>query len=70
MATWFVTGAARGLGYEIALRALEAGANVVATARDLSLVETALGSLRPSDDPRYDNRQPRRWRLRAKARPC
>jgi hypothetical protein len=27
------------------------------------LVETALGSLRPSDDPRYDNRQPRRWRL-------
>ncbi|HEY4393621.1 MAG TPA: hypothetical protein VGP64_06145 [Polyangia bacterium] len=27
------------------------------------LVETALGSLRPSDDPRYDNRRPRRWRL-------
>ncbi|HLK92763.1 MAG TPA: hypothetical protein VKZ18_22915 [Polyangia bacterium] len=27
------------------------------------LVETALGSLRPSDDPRYDNRQPARWRL-------
>ena len=27
------------------------------------LVETALGSLRTSDDPRYDNRQPRRWRL-------
>ncbi|HZL18227.1 MAG TPA: hypothetical protein VFG23_10815 [Polyangia bacterium] len=27
------------------------------------LVETALGSLRPSDDPLYDNRQPRRWRL-------
>jgi hypothetical protein len=27
------------------------------------LVETALGGLRPSDDPLYDNRQPRRWRL-------
>jgi len=27
------------------------------------LVETALGSLRPSDDPLYDDRQPRRWRL-------
>jgi hypothetical protein len=27
------------------------------------LVETALGSLRESDDPLYDNRQPRRWRL-------
>jgi hypothetical protein len=27
------------------------------------LVETALGSLRASDDPRYDNRQPQRWRL-------
>ncbi|HVZ73141.1 MAG TPA: hypothetical protein VHJ20_12255 [Polyangia bacterium] len=27
------------------------------------LVETAVGSLRASDDPRYDNREPRRWRL-------
>jgi hypothetical protein len=27
------------------------------------LVETALGSLRRSDDPRYDNRDPPRWRL-------
>ncbi|HVV51926.1 MAG TPA: hypothetical protein VHO06_19815, partial [Polyangia bacterium] len=27
------------------------------------LVETALGSLRPSDDPRYDDRRPLRWRL-------
>jgi hypothetical protein len=27
------------------------------------LVESALGSLRPSDDPRYDNRRPLRWRL-------
>ena len=26
------------------------------------LVETAVGSLRPSDDPRYDNRTPLRWR--------
>jgi hypothetical protein len=26
------------------------------------LVETAVGSLRPSDDPRYDNRDPARWR--------
>jgi NAD(P)-dependent dehydrogenase (short-subunit alcohol dehydrogenase family) len=41
LATWFVTGAARGLGYEVARHALEAGANVVATARDLSQVEQA-----------------------------
>jgi hypothetical protein len=27
------------------------------------LVETAVGSLQPSDDPRYDNRSPPRWRL-------
>jgi hypothetical protein len=27
------------------------------------LVETSLGSLRPSDDPRFDNRSPPRWRL-------
>ena len=27
------------------------------------LVETAVGSLRPSDDPRYDNRRPARWRF-------
>jgi NAD(P)-dependent dehydrogenase (short-subunit alcohol dehydrogenase family) len=39
--TWFVTGAARGLGYEVALHALEAGANVIATARSLSQVEAA-----------------------------
>jgi hypothetical protein len=26
------------------------------------LVETAVGSLRASDDPRYDNREPARWR--------
>jgi short-subunit dehydrogenase len=44
MATWCVTGAARGLGYEIALHALEAGANVVATARSLSQVEAAFAA--------------------------
>jgi hypothetical protein len=27
------------------------------------LLETAVGSLRPSDDPRYDDRDPRRWRF-------
>ncbi|HEY2731398.1 MAG TPA: hypothetical protein VGK52_15755 [Polyangia bacterium] len=27
------------------------------------LVETSAGSLRPSDDPRYDNREPPRWRF-------
>ena len=27
------------------------------------LIETAVGSLRPSDDPRYDDREPQRWRL-------
>jgi NADP-dependent 3-hydroxy acid dehydrogenase YdfG len=44
LATWFITGAARGLGYEMALHALEAGANVVATARSLSQVEAAFAS--------------------------
>ena len=41
MATWFLTGAARGLGYEIARHALDAGANVVAAARSLAQVEAA-----------------------------
>lgn len=45
MATWFITGAARGLGYEMALYALEAGANVVATARDLNQVESAFAGV-------------------------
>ena len=44
MATWFITGAARGLGYELALHALEAGANVVATARDLGQAEAAFAA--------------------------
>ncbi|GGJ33528.1 SDR family oxidoreductase [Streptomyces brasiliensis] len=34
MATWFITGAARGLGLEIALAALRGGDTVVAAARD------------------------------------
>ncbi|WLQ13169.1 SDR family NAD(P)-dependent oxidoreductase [Hahella aquimaris] len=33
--TWFITGASRGLGYEIAVAALAAGDNVVATGRKL-----------------------------------
>ena len=33
MATWLITGASRGLGREIALRALHAGQTVIATAR-------------------------------------
>lgn len=37
--TWFVTGASRGIGAEIAKAALEAGANVVATGRDLAQLE-------------------------------
>ncbi len=45
MATWFITGAARGLGYEIALHALKAGANVAATARDLNQVESAFAGV-------------------------
>lgn len=46
MATWLITGAARGLGYEMALHALEAGANVVATARSLSRAEAAFAAAR------------------------
>lgn len=45
MATWFITGAARGLGYEMALHALGVGANVVATARSLSQVEAAFAAV-------------------------
>jgi NAD(P)-dependent dehydrogenase (short-subunit alcohol dehydrogenase family) len=39
--TWFVTGAARGFGFEIANAALAAGDNVIATARKLRDVEEA-----------------------------
>jgi len=40
---WFITGAGRGLGVDIARAALAAGHAVVATARDASSVTTALG---------------------------
>lgn len=45
MTTWFITGAARGLGYEIARHALGAGANVVATARNLAQVEASFAAV-------------------------
>lgn len=37
--TWFITGASRGIGAEIAKAALVAGDNVVATGRDLARLE-------------------------------
>ena len=49
MATWFITGAARGLGHEIALHALRAGDDVVATARSLSQVQEAFATVAGSD---------------------
>ncbi|MBA4867025.1 SDR family NAD(P)-dependent oxidoreductase [Streptomyces sp. PSKA54] len=42
MATWFITGASRGFGLEIARQALERGDKVVATARKPQDVEDAL----------------------------
>ncbi|MFC9915064.1 oxidoreductase [Streptomyces sp. NPDC127197] len=42
MATWFITGASRGFGLEIARQALERGDNVVATARKPQDVEDVL----------------------------
>ncbi|MEU4173479.1 oxidoreductase [Streptomyces sp. NPDC026665] len=42
MVTWFVTGASRGFGLEIARQALERGDRVVATARSPKAVEEAL----------------------------
>lgn len=42
MTTWFITGAARGFGLEIARQALGRGDNVVATARNPQAVEKAL----------------------------
>ncbi|MDQ0395563.1 oxidoreductase [Labrys monachus] len=42
MKTWFITGASRGLGMEIARSALEAGDNVVATARNPRPITDAL----------------------------
>jgi len=41
--TWFITGAARGMGIDIAKAALEAGHSVVATARNAAKVTEALG---------------------------
>lgn len=41
---WFVTGAGRGLGVDIARSALAAGHAVVATGRDAARVETAIGA--------------------------
>jgi NAD(P)-dependent dehydrogenase (short-subunit alcohol dehydrogenase family) len=43
MTTWFITGANRGLGLEIARAALEAGDQVVATARNPESLLTVLG---------------------------
>ena len=40
---WFVTGAARGMGIDLARAALDAGHRVVATARDAAKVTAALG---------------------------
>lgn len=40
---WFITGASRGFGLEIARAALERGDAVVAAARDSKVVERALG---------------------------
>ena len=42
MAVWFITGASRGFGLEIALQALGRGDQVVATARDPKQIEAAL----------------------------
>ena len=41
--TWFITGASRGLGADIAAAALKAGDNVVATGRQRSAVSDKLG---------------------------
>ncbi|MGO1054628.1 oxidoreductase [Crossiella sp. CA198] len=42
MTTWFITGASRGFGLEIARQALERGDSVIATARDTTAVASAL----------------------------
>lgn len=42
MTTWFITGASRGFGLQIARQALDRGDNVVATARNPETVRTAL----------------------------
>ena len=45
MATWFITGAARGLGYAIAAHALHTGNQVVVAARDEARLEAVYSSL-------------------------
>jgi len=42
--TWFITGASRGIGFEIAQAALVSGDNVVATARSVTGLREKLGS--------------------------
>ena len=42
-AVWFVTGAARGMGIELAQAALDAGHRVIGTVRDATRVTAALG---------------------------
>ncbi|GAA4983601.1 oxidoreductase [Actinopolymorpha pittospori] len=49
MSVWFVTGASRGLGREIALAALDRGDQVVATGRDADAVVAALDSAVDTD---------------------
>ena len=44
--TWFITGAGRGLGVDLAQAALAAGHNVVATGRDRTAVARAVGTHR------------------------
>jgi NAD(P)-dependent dehydrogenase (short-subunit alcohol dehydrogenase family) len=46
---WFITRAPRGLGKEIALAALGAGENVVASGRNVEEVETALAGTKAAD---------------------
>lgn len=43
--TWFITGASRGIGAEIVKKSLEAGDNVVATAREASKLISQFGNL-------------------------
>ncbi|WP_421736398.1 oxidoreductase [Caulobacter sp.] len=58
MKTWFITGAARGLGAQITERALQAGDNVIATARDPSAVATRFGERANLLAARLDVTQP------------